>query len=226
MKTILLSFLITLPAFVFSQTPELRHTVKMGVDIPLQYKLGYSYRISEKVSVNAGAGLLVAPFDDMLIGLMEGFGVDEGIGRLMRSSFKNGKIFTFGGNYFLNKKYYTGARMNYGIFTAEDSPFVLLNGIFPTSLLEQISPEVKLEVQSKVWFGGFLVGRQFQLGSPKWVLNTELAVSKAFSSENTTKAKPSLPLGRLDDDLDQLLTQSYNDYGYVISINFHLGYRF
>jgi len=224
MKHLLLTVFLILSIPSFSQTPGHRHTIKAGLDIPLQYKIGYSYRLNHRFSLNAAAGLLVAPFDDMLIGLMESFGVDQGVGRLMRSSFKNGKVLTFGGNYFIGQKYYAGVRMNYGIFTAEDAPRILLEGLFPEDLLP--ANGVMLEVRSKVWFAGLLVGRQFQLGSPRWVLNTELSFGKALASKNSTRSIPRLPLGRLDQDIDKLLLDNYRQYGYVITLNVHVGYRF
>lgn len=59
----------------------LRHTVFTGVQLPLNYTAGYQVQVSRRFSARVQGGLIVPPFDRYALKMLEGFGLDQQLGK-------------------------------------------------------------------------------------------------------------------------------------------------
>ena len=210
------------------------HTVFAGVQIPLNYTLGYRYQFSRRLSVQAQGGLIAAPFERYTLRLLEGFGLDPNLSRVIDRSFQQGSSVSLGISVHANSPWYGTLYGQYihfaaGPITPADGLGIYFNRDFSGFNLLN-SPAFVFNLQSNVWVAGLRVGRSFQFTDSHFGLNTELSLGKILTAKNTFSSnQPAVDAlgvtqrlyGNLDNGIDTKLRQN----GYLPTLNVLLTYR-
>ncbi|GAB3901255.1 hypothetical protein [Spirosoma agri] len=211
-----------------------RHMVFAGLQIPLNYTAGYQFQFSRRFSVQAQGGVIAAPFDQYTLKLLEGFGLDPNLSRVIDRSFRGGSSASLGVTVHANSPWYGTLYGQYIHFTAgpitpADGLGVYLNRDFSGFGLLDSSAFV-FTLQSNLWITGIRVGRSFQFRNSRFGLNTELSLGKIVSTQNTFSSnRPGIDrlgvtrllYGNLDEEIDTKLRQ----HGFLPTLNVLLTYR-
>jgi len=227
--TIIFSCLVSNSLFGQENETKVNHTLKAGVEIPLQYALQYDLRFDNKFSINVQVGILTKPFNDAILTTLETFGTDESTIELIENAFQFGTIIDLGGNYHFGKNYV-------GLFTqwiglkAGDTPYQLIESYFgiefpspPIPLPPILTPKVYLK--SDLFQLGFLYGRRFTFkNSPRIEIHTEIALSKNIYS-NSSLSSDHLEVNSINDLVDSELSSIYSKYAYIPTLNIYFVYR-
>lgn len=237
----LLASLISVPSLTQGQdslamTTPFRpvHTVFAGVQIPLNYTLGYRYQFSRRLSVQAQGGLIAAPFERYTLKLLEGFGLDPNLSRVIDRSFQQGSSVSLGVSVHANSPWYGTLYGQYihfaaGPITPADGLGIYFNRDFSGFNLLN-SPAFVFNLQSNVWVAGLRVGRSFQFTDSRFGLTTELSLGKILTTKNTFSSNQPVVdalgvtqrlYGNLDNEIDTKLRQN----GYLPTLNVLLTYR-
>lgn len=210
------------------------HTVFVGLQVPLNYTVGYRMQLSRRISVQAQGGLIAAPFERYTLKLLEGFGLDPNLSRVINQSFRQGSSASLGLNIHANSPWYGTLFGQYahfsagpitpadglGVYFREDfSGFGLLN-----------SPTFVFNLQSNLWIAGIRVGRSFQFTNSRFGLNTELSLAKVMATKNNFSSNRTgidglgvtqRLYGTLENEIDAKLRQN----GFLPTLNVLLTYR-
>ena len=216
---------------LFGQENETRvdHTLKAGVEIPLQYALQYDLRFYEKLSINVQAGILTRPFNDAILTTLEFFGTDENTIQLIENAFQFGTILDVGCNYHFGGNY-IGLFSQWIDLKAGDTPFQLIESYFgfefpplPIPLPPTLTPKVYLK--SDLFQLGFLYGRRFTFkNNPRTEIHIEIAFSKNIYS-NSSLSSDHFEVNSLNNLVDSELISIYSKYAYIPTVNFYFTYR-
>ncbi|CCH03088.1 hypothetical protein FAES_5089 [Fibrella aestuarina BUZ 2] len=210
------------------------HTLFAGLQVPLNYTVGYRYQVSQRISVQAQGGLIAAPFDRYTLALMEGFGLDPTLSRVIDRSFRRGSSASLGVNIHANSPWYGGLFGQYTYFSA--GPITPADGLSVYfkqdfsgfGLLD--SPSFVFNLQSSLWLAGLRVGRSFQFGDSPFGLATELSLSKIVATQNTFSSNRALVDGlgvtqRLYGNLNNEIDTKLRQHGFLPTLNVLLTYR-
>jgi hypothetical protein len=208
-------------------------SIMVGTQIPLQYSIGINYHFSPVISARAQFGLLTKPYDRMVLAIMEQFGLEKSINRIIERSLNNGLMYTLGGNYHFGKNYVgiygQHARLS-GNISLEDAASAYFSrdlsflSPFGVSLLE-------ISAKSNLYNAGLLYGRRFTLSNPKFEILAEAGIAKILGSNNQFSTNQRLleqvPLVKqLYRNLDSDFASAYRRYGYLPTLNIYLNYHF
>lgn len=210
------------------------HTVFVGVQIPLNYTLGYRYQFSRRLSAQVQGGLIAAPFERYTLKLLEGFGLDPNLSRVIDRSFRQGSSASLGVSVHANSPWYGTLYGQYihflaGPITPADGLGVYFNRDFSGFNLLN-SPAFVFDLQSNIWVAGLRLGRSFQFNNSRFGLNTELGLGKILTTKNTFSSnRPAVDaLGvtqRLYDNLNNEIDTKLRQYGYLPTLKVLLTYR-
>jgi hypothetical protein len=213
---------------------QANHMVFVGVQIPLNYTLGYRYQFSRRLSAQVQGGLIAAPFERYTLKLLEGFGLDPNLSRVIDRSFRQGSSVSLGVSVHANSPWYGTLYGQYihflaGPITPADGLGVYFNRDFSGFNLLN-SPAFVFNLQSNIWVAGLRVGRSFQFNNSRFGLNTELGLGKILTTKNTFSSNRSAvdALGvtqRLYDNLNNEIDTKLRQYGYLPTLNVLLTYR-
>ncbi|GAB4025036.1 hypothetical protein GCM10028773_49630 [Spirosoma koreense] len=213
---------------------QARHTVFIGLQVPLNYTAGYRFRINRRVSLQAQGGLIATPFDRYTLKLLEGFGLDPNLSRVIDRSFRQGSSAGLGITVHANSPWYGTLFGQYvhfsaGPITPADGLSVYFKQDFSGfGLLD--SPTFVFNLQSNLWITGIRLGRAFRFGDSRFGLNTELGLGKIITTHNTFSSnRPGIDgLGltqRLYTDLDNEIDTKLRQHGFLPTLNVLLTYR-
>ncbi|MGI4733865.1 MAG: hypothetical protein ACRYG7_01665 [Janthinobacterium lividum] len=238
LKTII--FLLSLPLLAGAQTTApaerfpLRHTVFVGVQLPLSYTAGYQLQASRRFSARVQGGLIVPPFDRYTLKTLEGFGLDRQLGDAIDRSFRRGTSLSVGANVHANSPWYAGLFGQYvhltagSITPAEGLGLYFQRDFSGFGLLA--SPALVFEMQTTLWLGGLRVGRAFEFTGSRFGLNLEAGVAKIFTTRSKFASNRALvdALGitqQLYTDLDHEVDASLRPHGYLPTLDVLFTYR-
>ena len=221
--------LVSISLFGQENETKVDHTLKAGVEIPLQYALQYDLKFYEKLSINVQAGILTKPFNDAILTTLEFFGTDESTIELIKNSFQFGTILDIGSNYHFGKNY-IGLFSQWIDLKAGDTPLELIESYFgiefpplPIPLPPTLTPKIYLK--SDLFQLGFLYGRRFTFkNSPRIEIHTEIALSKNIYS-NSSLRSDHLEVNSINDLVDSELSSIYSKYAYIPTVNIYFAYR-
>ena len=210
------------------------HTVFVGLQVPLNYTIGYRYRFSQRISAEAQGGIIAAPFDRYTLTLLEGFGLDPTLSQVIDRSFQQGSTASLGITVHANSPWYGTlfgqyAHFSAGPITPADGLGVYFQRDFSSFGLLG-SPSFVFNLQSNLWITGLRVGRSFQFGDSPFGLNTELSLGKIIATKNTFSSNRSGvdALGvtqRLYNSLDNEIDTNLRQHGFLPTLNVLLTYR-
>lgn len=212
--TIILLIIYILSNKAYSQ--DNKHFLKIGIDFPLQYKVGYEYKPVRNFSAELQFGLLTKPYDNIILKVIEGFVIDDEFIEIIDESFKFGGIFTIQPKFHFRKSY-AGIYGQLIRLNASNTSTELLSSYFNKdfSILGNMQ-SLELTLQSNLYQLGLLYGRSFQLNNPHFSFALEFGVSMNINSKNSfssnrpylDQTKPAKQLySELDDELSMLFKQ-------------------
>ena len=180
------------------------HTVFAGLQAPLNYTLGYRFQVNRHFSVQAQGGLIAAPFDRYTLKILEGFGLDPNLSRVIDRSFRQGSSAGLGVNYHANYPWYAGVYGQYihfsaGPITPADGLGVYFKQDF-SGFNPLNSPSFVFNLQSNLWVAGVRAGRSFRIDG--------LGITQRLYNS-------------LDNEIDTKLRQ----HGFLPTLNVLLTYR-
>ena len=199
------------------------HRVKLLAEVPVQFGLGYEGMVSKRFSVSAQGGLLTNPNSDLILTVLQEFGTDPEILRVVDDVFQFGLVGELGVNYNFGKNYV-------GTF----AQLINLRGKGTQSdpLSDYFDPipggngnNVALEVRSSLVQGGVLYGRRFPLKNKHFEIDAEVGVSANLWSNSKVDSERR-DFSRLSDQLDEELDYYYSHYAFVPSLSVMLVYNF
>ncbi len=208
----------------------------IGTDFPSQYTAGYNVAYN-RFNTQFQAGLLTTPYNNIVLGIIENFGANPNIVEIVRESYKKGLIFTLKQQYHFDKMYF-GIYGQHLTLNADAIPLDIVQDYyninltsywasipFFSTLLNYGDEITKIQLESKMWQGGILVGRRFPFSNPSFEFRAEFSVSKNFASNNTFTSQTPYPES-LYQLIDEDIQETYKKYAYIPSLNFYLMYRF
>ena len=217
-----------------------QHHVIIGSDIPLQYAVGYEYKPVRWLGIQTKAGLLLAPYDQAILGIMELLGVEQGIIKMINESFNFGSIAQLGVNFHAKKWYYT-IHAQFISLNASDVPSNLIENYYgynlrPIDFANSMSLSrrgVEITMKSNLLQAGVGFGRKIALN--KWAeLRLELMAGKNVWSNtniNVNNVKGTV-YGLLFDEedlkneLENDLEETFKKHAYTPSVNAYLTFKF
>lgn len=194
-----------------------------GLNLPLNYALGYQQGIDSNFSVSFQAGLLTKPYNTIIIDVIEYFDANESVVNIIRNARSRGVNMQTGFKYHVNKGY-VGASYACLILTVED---YMANVLYNYSGLElELPRNTYLTLNSYLHNAGVFFGRKVAFNDPRFSINIELAFQKTFYSTSNIKNDTGQEITSLHEVVNKDLTEYYLDYGIMPSLNLYFSYSF
>ena len=221
-------FILSLVVFVF-QPVLAQQQLKVGMDIPLQYGLGYKYTPEKGVGGGLKVGILTEPHSSIILAAMEALGTESAIVDIIRDGFKMGMVLDGSASWHW-KKNYVGANLVYINLSAGEAPLDVIDGNYDldleysdllTSLFGQESMQINLN--SCLMQVGVHYGRRVPL-KDKLELQLEFGVTKNIGSTNNFSSDFPYPL-TVYNAIDEDLQEAYRKYAIIPTLGIYLVYN-
>ncbi len=220
---ILISLLIT-------RASAQNFSAAIGTDIPYQHYAAINLEL-KNVDFSYRSGILIAPYSEAILGILEGFGTDEVYINLLDASFDFGWMNSLGAYYkFGSKKlWYAGVDVRFDFLTASDTPQGLIESVSGQSVNRTglINREIQLQLGLRTAGVGLRFGRSFALGSNnRHYLKCDLSVIKHISSATTLKGNWN-NLELINQEIDRLIWEEvFRTFGYLGGVGVSYVYKF
>jgi hypothetical protein len=211
-----------------------KHHIMLGTDVPLQYALGYEYKPVKWLGLQAKAGILTSPYDQVILNTLSLFGVEKGVVNIINGAFDFGEVAQVGINFHI-QKWYCSIYTQYFLLKASNIPENLIESYYgydftpinlSGGLLNLRRNEIEITMQSKLLQAGLGFGRKINLC--EWAeLRLELMAGKNIW--NNTNIDVSSVKGTvygllyneedLKKELEAELKNTYKTYAYTPSLN-------
>jgi hypothetical protein len=204
--------------------------LKLKIQVPVQFGLGYEGKISKHFSFQASAGALTPPNSTLIINTLDALGTDPQVVLMIKDAFQFGFVGESGVNYNF-KKNYVGIFFQLIDLHGGDTPTSLVEGYFNTSITgypakkgRTAANEKFLHLKSTLYQGGILYGRRFPFKNEHWEIDAEAGISANLSSQSklTSDERDLSALSKL---ADAELAGYYKDYAFVPSLAVFLVYK-
>lgn len=204
-----------------------------GTQIPLQFTVGFEYRLSRQLSARVQAGIISKPYSGFVVDAMEAYGMDKYLARVIRKSFRGGTVLGLGTNFHFRKNYLglfgQYMRLNAGGITPADALSIHFKKDFSEFNLNGL-PVFEFTMQSNMINAGLLFGRQFHLRNPRFAINAEAGIAKIVASKNSFSSNRKIVdqtrfASNLYKELDEEMRSAYWKHGFIPTLNLYLVYR-
>jgi hypothetical protein len=220
-----------LSLFVFCLSSSAQESaVKLKIQVPVQFGLGYEGKISDHFSFQASGGLLTQPNSDLIINALDAFGIDPEVTLLIKNALKFGLVGETGFNYNF-KKNYVGVFFQVISLNGKDTPTSIVEDYFNTDVDNYparkgrtVTSEKYLDLKSTLYQGGILYGRRFPFQNKHWEIDAEFGISANLGSQSKITSD-SRDLSALSKLVDTELAGYYKDYAFVPSLTVCLVYK-
>ena len=201
-----------------------KHEFKTFWEAPVQFGVGYGYRIDHDWSAQLQVGVISEPNSGMILSIIEGLGTDPATVEMIENAFKFGTVVELGSYYHFNK-WYSGVYFH-GIFLkGNEAPQEIVEEVmetdiqsFPTKIGRRASQITELELQSDLYQGGILVGRYLNIPETHSGLYLEFGISMNLTSSSSLSS-PERELASLSEEVDDYLDGIYRTYAFIPSFN-------
>lgn len=228
-----------LPASGWAQTPNNRLPPKgfgiaVGVHAPLNYSLRVMATPHQRLEVDASLGIIAPPFDGAIIGILDAFGVDSGITKLLGRTFAGG----------LGSQVGVSAHMGRHLIRISGGFWALTASTVSADELERAfrrnanpyrsrpgEGTNQLTLDGHLWQVAAYYGYRLPLDpQQRWTLRLELGLERTVASSfNLASSSPAVrnrpEAQALSEDLDQDLQTIMADYSWVPTLNVLLVWR-
>lgn len=205
-------------------------SASIGTDIPYQHYLGINMEL-KNMDISYRTGILVPPYSDAILGILEGLGTDEVYLNLLDAAYEFGWMNSLGAYYKFGseKKWYTGAEFRIDYLTASDSPSDLIEAVSGQTLNRTnfMTRNIELQLGLRIFASGFRFGKSFSLDSgDRHSLKTEFSVSKYIATQSFLQGNGN-NLERINEEISRMLWEDvFRTYGYVGGLGLAYSYRF
>lgn len=202
---------------------SMRGKVKLLVEAPVQFGVGFEASLTNRFSLSLQTGLLRDPHSTLMMKSFEAFGMDEEIIVMIENSFKHGVVLEAGLNYNFRKSY-AGVFFQQINLRSGSSPASVYQSRFDTDINtlpvkpnSTVQIETSLTIQSSLSQLGFMYGRRFLLKNPRFEIDVEAGISKNVGSVTKVTSK-NREVGPLDNQVNQELDDYYSKYAFIPSL--------
>lgn len=195
-----------------------QHSISLGTDIPLQYKIGYHYQINEKFSAQGNFGILTSPYDAVILSIMESLGASETITNTLEKTFQFGLIYELGMNYHVNKWFVNPKFQIIHLTSANTSQQDVERVIGQGLPAPRRAGNNDLNLSSTLYQAGFEVGRLFPLQNDRSFFRLGIGGSFNIGSKSDLSSDQR-PLDVSNRLLNSELEETYQAYAIPISLN-------
>jgi hypothetical protein len=206
-----------------------KFALSVGTDIPYQHYVGLNLE-TNRVAFSLKSGVLVPPYSDIILNIIEASGTDPIYVDLLNSAYQFGWMNSFGAYYRMgnHRSWYVGPEVRVDQITASDTPSALIETLTgqqirrnPSSIRNQSESELGLIMYA----AGFRFGHKTALSqNNKHFLNIEISAYK-YMSTNTTLFINGTKADNLNAIIDDLLWEDvFKKYGYIGGIG--VSYQF
>jgi hypothetical protein len=202
----------------------------VGTDIPYQHFAGINIE-TNSVDVYYRTGILIPPYSDAILSLIQSFGTDEVYISLLDAAFDFGWMNSIGAYFKFGKQkdWYIGSEFRLDYLTAADTPKDLIETVTGQSTLigNFMFNNVEINLGLRMTAVGLRFGKSFNMGdNNKHQLRTEISISKYVATQSYLKGNDQ-DLDLVNQKLDSLIWEDvFRPYGYVGGIGFVYTYKF
>lgn len=220
-------------SILFFLTPKANSqsfSASIGTDIPYQHYLGINMEL-KNIDISYRTGILVPPYSDAILGIIERLGTDEIYIKLLDVAYEFGWMNSVGVYYKFGseQKWYAGSEFRFDYLSASDTPAELVEAISGQTINRPnfINRNIELKLGLRMLALGLRFGRTFNLGtSNKHFLKTEFSISKHIATQSILQGNGN-NLERINQEIDKLLWDDvFKTYGYVGGFGIAYSYKF
>ena len=240
-----LFFYLALTTFIFHHTvcKAQEFSLQIGTDIPYQHYLSANLQVGS-VQFSYGTGVLVPPYSDAILALIQGLGVDEIYIDLLDASFQFGWMNQVGVSYVFGKqkRWHAGLECRFDLLTAADTPADLFEaatgedfqtpngGTFSSGNMSGAPnkpSDIQVQLGLSLFAAGVRVGYTHPLSkTAHHFLRAEFSFAKHFGLESRLIVN-----GNMSEDINSLLDDYFwddvfKDYGMLGGLGIAYLYKF
>lgn len=223
-------FIIVVSAILllFTDTKAQNTSFSFGTDIPYQHYVGVNVETNH-VDISYRTGILVPPYSDAILSILEEFGTDEIYIDLLDAAYNFGWMNSIGAYYKIGqqKRWYTGAEFRFDYLSAADSPADLLEVVVGEPIPNRLQLNNKVQLGLAMYAVGIRFGRSFSIGeNEKHSIKAEFSFSKhiATNSSLLINNKSAENINLILDDL--LWEDVFKKYGFIGGLGVAYHYNF
>ena len=194
--------------------------VSVGTDVPYQFYAGGVYGINN-FEFSYKTGILVAPYSDAVLSIIEALGADSVYSDLLHSAYRFGWMNTLNISYRFGKAktWYVGSEFRFDKLTASETSTELVETVSGEDMANYRRPrQNKTDIDLGVNLAaiGLRFGKSFNIGQDsKNSIRVEISASKYILSTATVRVNGT-DSGKLSTIFDDLLCENvFKSYGYV-----------
>jgi hypothetical protein len=198
------------------------HNVKLNLEVPVQYGVGYEVGFAERWSGVLQVGFLTEPNSTLVLNVLESFGVEKSVVLMIEDAFESGLVLEQGVNFGI-KRNYIGVFAQQYFLRGSNTPKELVEDAMDEDLSQYPRFQRRLsrntntiELRSNLYQLGLLYGYRLPLRRDL-ELNFEFSISANLGSESSIKSEER-DYKELSKKVDVYLGDIYSTYGYVPSL--------
>jgi hypothetical protein len=222
--------LISMCLLSFVSLQAQHSSLKLKIQVPVQFGIGYEGRLSKRFSFQASAGLLTQPNSTLIINTLDALGTDPQVVMMIKDAFQFGFVGEGGLNYNFGKNY-VGAFFQMIALHGGDAPTAIVEDYFNTDVSNyparkgrSASSEKYLHLKSTLYQAGLLYGRRFPLKNKRLEIDAEFGISANLGSQSKLSSD-TRDLSALSKVANTELAGYYSDYAFVPSLTVCLVYK-
>jgi hypothetical protein len=183
---------------------QLKHSIKLGTQIPFQFCGSYDLQFNKRWSTNIGMGLILPPYNKAIVEIAKAVGLDNDIGNLV------GEAFSFGFNLDIHGRYHFKNGIYTGLYLQSVNLYANTSNIYGVTL--------DVQVESNLYQFGASIGKNWDLKKKRFQIGTEFSISQNISSKSKMRS-PLSDLRYLDEGFTEYLKPYFNKYAFIPTIN-------
>jgi hypothetical protein len=205
-------------------------SLSVGTDIPYQHYLGTSIKTTS-LDISYRTGVLLPPYSDAILTLMEELGVNEIYTKILEEAFSVGWMNGMGAYYRFseNKSWYLGGELRLDYLTAAKTSSEQIENATGSLFTRNnvITRDQELDLGLLLYALGVRMGKSFSISkNNKHLINIELSFSKHLASQTylTTDSSNGDEINQVLDDL--FWEDVFSKYGYIGGLGISYAYTF
>jgi hypothetical protein len=204
--------------------------LSIGTDIPYQFFVGAGLE-TEPIDISYRTGILVPPYSDMILSIIESLGTAEVYINLLDVAYDRGWMNSIGAYYKFpgDRSWYIGAEFRLDQLAAKDSVSDLVEAVIGIPLgtfgFIQTNPEVDMGLT--LYALGIRLGKSFEFfNNKKHRFKTEISIAKHLATQSSLHINgQNAP--NMNAILDEILWEDvFKKNGYVFGMGLSYSYTF
>ena len=215
---------LILPFLGHSQSNPIR--LKLMVDVPVQFGVGYETSSAGRLTGDFSFGLLTKPNSTIILNVMEGFGVDPAVKLMIEDAFESGMVFKTGLNYQMGKGY-LGVHLQHLFLKGEETSRENVEEVmgedlssYPRYNRRSTQNVVDVSLKSYLLQVGLSYGYRISVNE-----QFEIIPQISFSANIYSQSSVSSDIrdyATLSESVDDYLKDIYHTYAFLPALSVHL----